>query len=239
MKKTITLSLMLCASLFLTAQNDSLFKSRTFRVQGQIGVNITTFVKQFLVLNNTAVTQTSPFDVNGKLLVGIKYAPSLMIGPRVGFGYSTSHNYSNNDLQNNERSSDNNSRSVRLGLELQQRLSKRWVLYYGADYINSTSSTSTVTTSIISTNTPPFTSSVRTEIQSSGKSTGGGPILGVQFNLNRWVCLGTETSFYYIQSKGGSKTSSSNPNNTIPETFTDSKSTQFLLPFFINCNIVF
>lgn len=239
MKKVITLTLILNVTLFLHAQTDTLFKGKTLRIQGQIGVNITSFVKQFLVLNNTAVTQNSPFDVNAKFLMGFKYVPSVLIGPRAGFGYSTSHNYSNNDLQNNERSSDDNARSLRLGLELQQILSKRWILCYGIDYINSTTSTSTVTTSTINNGFPPVTTFTRTEIQSSSKSTGGGPILGVQFNLNRWVSLGTETSFYYLESKGGSKTTSSNPNNTIPETFTDAKKVQFLLPFFINCNIVF
>lgn len=239
MKKILSLSFMLCACLFLSAQTDSLFKGRTVRFQGQIGINATNFIKQFIVLNNSTQSQLSPFDVNGKFLVGLKYTPSLLIGPRVGFGYSTNHNYSNNEQQNNERSTDNNSRSLRIGLELQQRISKRWTIYYGIDYINNKSSASTITTTSSTTGFPAVTTTTRTQIASASKSTGGGPILGFQFHLNRWVCLGTETSFYYTQTISGQKISSSNPNNTVPETFADARTTQIILPFFINCNIVF
>lgn len=240
MKKLLTLSCMLCTCLVLSAQSDSLFNGRTFRYQGQIGVNATTFIKQFVVLNNSTLTQQSPFDVNGKFLIGIKYTPALLIGPRLGFGYSTNHTYSNNEQQNNERSTDVDSRAVRVGLELQQRISKRWTVYYGVDYINSKSSTATISTNSSTTNFPvPTTTITRTEIASSSKTTGGGPILGVQFNVNRWMCLGTETSFYYTQNINGSKVTSSNPNNTVPESFGDARTMQFTLPFFINCNIVF
>lgn len=239
MKKTLSLTCMLCACLFLSAQTDSLFNGKTVRFQGQIGINATSFLKQFLVFNSLAIPQTSPFDVNGKFLVGLKYSPSLLIGPRIGFGYTDTHSFQDNEQQTNERSSDDKSRAVRIGLELQHIISKRWIVYYGIDYINTTASTSTISTFTSSNGFPPVATITRTEIVSNNKTTGGGPILGVQFNLNRWVCLGTETSFYYTQSTAGSKTTSSNPNNTSPEIFANARSTSIMLPFFINCNIVF
>ncbi|MES2560893.1 MAG: hypothetical protein V4590_14200 [Bacteroidota bacterium] len=239
MKKINSLALLLCISLFVSAQTDTLFKDKTFRFQGQLGFNATSFLKQFIVLNNQNLTQVSPYDVNGKFLVGVKYVPSLLIGPRVGLGYSNTHTYSNNDQQTNERSTDISSRAFRVGLELQHILSKRWIIYYGVDYINHTGSTSSITTTSFTSGFPPVTNTTKTEIATTSKSTGGGPIIGIQFNIGRWVCLGTETSFYYIQSTSGSKTTSSNPNNTVPETFADSRTTQFVLPFFINCNVVF
>lgn len=214
--------------------------NKTLRFKGQIGINATDFIKQFIVLNNAAVTAASPYDFNAKAFIGWSRFPSLLIGPRIGFGYRFSHQYSNNEQQNNERSTDSKSRSARVGLELQQAVSKRWVVYYGIDYINSSSSTSTVTVSSVFNPNPPFGQmAVRTDVTTNNKTTGFGPVLGIQFNLNKHICLGTEASFYYQQSKGGDKIESSNPNNTIPETFNDATNTAIRPPFFINCNIVF
>ncbi len=239
MKKILSLSALLCLFIGVSAQPDSLFHGNTLRFQGQIGFDASSFLKQFVVLNSTTAP-VSPFSFNGKFLTGWNQFPSLLIGPRVGFGYSTTHNYSNTEQQNNERSDDSKTRSARVGLEVQQLISKRWIVYYGLDYINETSSTSTVSTSPSFNPNPPFEPiTVRTEIASNEKTFGYGPVLGLQFNINKWICLGTETAFYTTQTKGGSKTTSSNPNNTVPETFTDSKSTQFILPFFVNLNVVF
>lgn len=237
MKTLLTVNAILLFFIASHAQTDS---SKTFWFKGQVGVNATGFLKQFVVMNNTAVGQTSPFDFNAKAFVGWNRHPNLLLGPRLGFGYRSTHTYSNNEQQNNERSDDALSRSVRVGLELQQIISKRWVVYYGFDYINMRSSTSTVSISQIFNPNPPFDPiNVRTEIITTSKTTGFGPVLGVQFNVNRHLCLGTETSFYYQQTRGGDKTISDNPNNTTPETFTDSRSNSIQLPFFINCNIVF
>lgn len=216
-------------------QNDpeELFKGKSIRFQGQIGFDATNFLKQFVVPNDAATPATSPFNFNGKFLMGFASHPALLFGPRLGVGYVSTHNYSNNADQNNERSDDSKMRAARIGLEVQHLIAKRWALYYGLDYINQTLSFSTVTTSSFP------TPGTRTEVVSSDKSFGYGPIMGVQFNINKWICIGTETAFYSIQSKGGTKITSSNTNNTTPETFTDSKSTQIILPFFVNFNIVF
>ncbi len=239
MKNLLTLFAFMAFFLSVSAQPDTLFRDKRLRFQGQIGFDASGFLKQFVVLNSTTAP-TSPINFNAKFLTGWNRFPSLLIGPRLGFGYSNTHSYSNNENQNNERSDDSKSRTARIGLEVQQLISKRWIVYYGVDYINGTSSTSTVSTSsIFNPNPPPSILNVRTEITTNEKTFGYGPVLGLQFNINKWMCLGTETAFYSTQTKGGSKTTSSNPNNTVPETFTDSKTTQFTLPFFVNLNIVF
>lgn len=237
MKTLLTFNALFLFFLVSHAQTDS---SKTFYVKGQIGVNATGFLKQFVVLNNATVGQTSPYDFNAKAFIGWNRYPHLLLGPRVGFGYRSTHDYSNNEQQNNERSDDFSSRSLRVGLELQQIISKRWVVYYGFDYINGRSESSTVSVSQVFNPNPPFDPlNVRTQILSNSKTTGFGPVLGIQFNINRHLCLGTETSFYYQQTRGGDKTISDNPNNTTPETFNDSRTNSIQLPFFINCNIVF
>jgi opacity protein-like surface antigen len=241
MKKTLLLAALLNICLLnVRAQTESEEPDHFLRFKGQLGFDATGFLKQFVVLNNNATPVTNPFAYNAKFLIGFNPYPKLSIGPRIGFGYVTSHEYSNNENQSNERSDDSKDRSTRIGLELQQLVSKRWTVYYGFDYINNVSSSSTVTTSMVFNPNPPFgTTNARTESITSNKSFGYGPILGIQFNINKWMCLGTETAFYSVQSKGGTKVTSTNPNNTTPETFTDAKNTQMILPFFINFNIVF
>jgi hypothetical protein len=233
MKTILTLLTLGITSWYVQAQSVEDFGDKNIRFQGQIGFDATTFLKQFVVLNNTAPATVSPFNFNGKFLMGKRSHPALLFGPRVGVGYASTHEYSNNEDQSNERSDDSKTKALRVGLELQHRLSWRWSLYYGIDYLNQNSNQATVTTS------SGFPGSVRTEIVTNDKTTGFGPIMGVQFNINKWMCLGTEMAFYSLNSKGGTKITSSNPNNTTPETFTDSKNTQIVLPFFVNFNIVF
>lgn len=238
MKKILMLTAIWLTASYVQAQvqpePEDAFKDKSVRFQGQVGFDASNFLKQFVVPNDAGTAQTSPFNFNAKFLTGFRSFPSLLIGPRLGVGYSSSHSYSNNETQSNERSDDSKLRAARIGLELQHLISKRWILYYGLDYINQTATFSTVTTSTIFGG-----QNVRTEIISNDKSFGYGPIMGVQFNINKWICLSTETAFYSVQSKGGTKITSSNPNNTTPETFTDSKETQIVLPFFVNFNIVF
>lgn len=238
MKKNLALAAFWLTLSFAQAQvqvdPEELFKDKTVRFQGQIGFDATNFLKQFVVPNDAATIQNSPFNINAKFLTGFRSYPKLLVGPRLGLGYASAHTYSNNADQNNERSDDSKTKAARIGLELQHLIAKRWIIYYGLDYINQTTTQSTVSTSTIFGG-----QSVRTEITANDKNFGYGPVVGVQFNINKWICLSTETAFYSVQSKGGTKVTSSNPNNTTPETFTDSKTTQIILPFFVNFNIVF
>lgn len=235
MKKLLLLTAFWLTVAFAHAQTETedVFKGKSIRFQGQIGFDASSFLKQFVVPNDAAVNQVNPFTFNGKFLMGFSAFPALLIGPRLGLGYATSHEYSNNSDQNNERSDDSKIRSARIGLELQHLISKHWIVYYGLDYLNETATFSTVTTSQFP------TPNTRTEIISNNKTFGFGPVVGVQFNINKWICLSTEMAFYSVQTKGGSKLISSNPNNKTPETFTDSKTTQIVPPFFVNFNIVF
>jgi hypothetical protein len=235
MKKLLLLSTLCFSLIKMNAQTAEAFGDKSHRFQAQIGFDATSFLKQFVVLNNSSTPQTSPFNFNAKFLAGLRTHPALLIGPRLGIGFASSHNYSNNSDQTSERSDDSKNKSMRIGIELQQLISKHWTVYYGLDYINQTATNTTVTT---------FTSgfngqNIRTETIANDKRFGYGPVLGVQFNINKWLCLNTEMAFYSLQGKGGVQTTSSNPQNTTPETFTDSKQTQIILPFFVNFNIVF
>jgi hypothetical protein len=234
MKKTTAVLLFLCFSCLVFSQTDSSFRDKKTRFHFQAGINATEFLKQFVVFNNNTLPTTSPFDFNLKALAGFSSTPSLLVGPRFGYGYRNTHTYTNNSQQDNERSDDDRSRSLRIGLELQHIVSRRLVLLFGIDYINSISRQSTVT----SFPNPPFGTG-RSEIVTSNKSFGYGPVIGVQFNINRRINLNTEASFYMLESRGGTRSTSSNPNNVVNEVFTDSRSESITLPLFINCNFMF
>lgn len=240
MKKLLITSCFLLAGFIAFSQTDTLFRKRSFRIQGQVGINATTFIKNFLVLNSNIIQQVSPYAVNAKALVGFRFAPSFLIGPRFGMGYVENVSSSNNEAQDNERGDKARSRNYRGGLEVQQIISKRFTLIYGADYLYGTNLISTVTTSLRASPNPPFTPiPTRTENLNSSKTTGIGGVIGIQFTVNRHLVLSTEAAFIKEETRGSSETISDNPNNTIRPNFTHNKNTQISLPFFINCNFVF
>lgn len=234
MKKYCSLLLFFLTGSLAYAQPDTLFRNRTMRFQVQAGINATEFIKQFVVFNSNTLPSLSPYDFNLKLMTGIRQAPRLLAGPRLGYGYRNTYTHSNNDRQDNERSDEDHSRSLRAGIELQHIIGRRLVLFYGIDYINNRSEQITVTSFPL-----PAGGTGRSEIITSNRTYGYGPLIGVQFNINRWINLHTETSFYLLESRGGTRSFSSNPNNFTSETFTRSRSRSITLPLFINCNLMF
>ncbi|MCU0442057.1 MAG: hypothetical protein MUE96_06640 [Bacteroidia bacterium] len=239
--KKYTFTLCFLALTFLAfSQSDTLFGNRSFRIQGQVGINATSFIKNFIVLNSSNIPDVSPYSINVKGLVGFKAIPSFMFGPRFGVGYLQRESSSNNEAQDNERSDKEKSRDYRLGLEVQQIISKRFTLLYGIDYVYGMNESSTITTTLRPSPNPPFNGiPTRTETKSDFKTNGFGPFLGIQFAINKYLVLSTEAALIKQEGRGGSRTISDNPNNTIAPTFFQSKSTEITLPFFINCNFVF
>jgi hypothetical protein len=116
MKNSLCILSFLICSIAASAQSNEpeTNTDKTIRFKGQIGINATEFIKQFVVLNNATVTTVSPYDFNAKGFIGWNRFPSLLIGPRIGFGYRSNHQYSNTEQQNNERSTDTKSRAARV-----------------------------------------------------------------------------------------------------------------------------
>jgi hypothetical protein len=224
----------------VVAQPDTLYQNKSFRIQGQVGINATDFIKNFIVLNSSTVNNVSPYAVNAKVLSGFRFAPAFLIGPRFGMGYVDDVSSSNNEAQDNERSDNLRQRNFRGGLEIQQLISKRFTLLYGVDYVYGTVFQSTVSTFLQPSPTFPFEpTKIRSESTVESKTTGGGLVLGVQFAINRYLVLSTETAFLRQETRSSNQTVSDNPNNTIRPIYGYAKNTRIALPFFINCNFVF
>jgi len=85
---------------------------------------------------------------------------------------------------------------LRVGYEFRSSFGNRWIGYFGGDFI--------------------FTQTIDEQINNSGfdivtiaenkLGIGGGPVLGLQFHLNKKLMVGTEGAFYFIQSKTESNT---------------------------------
>ena len=102
------------------------------------------------------------------------------------FGFDIS--YSNSKYDHNNYTENHNSFALRTryGLEHRCNFSEKWTFYYGADFIfhyynsKSHSSNTTVTS------------------KSKGLEFGFGPIIGIEFSINKRLSLSTEGSIYGI-----------------------------------------
>ncbi len=238
MKLLKTLLLVLMLNVFnVIAQNDSTYGNKKLYFQNQIGINATNFIKQFLSLNSASLGAPSSYDFNYKLLVGWNSKSTLLAGLRTGVGYTTSSKNSNNITDGTSRNSDNNSFAWRIGAELQQKISKSWLVYYGVDFVRTVSENNTQ--SVINNGSTFNPNLVTTTSTDNSKIIGWGPVIGVQFRVTKRICLATEASFYLTQTTGGQKTTSSNPNNNVSETTISDKNTSIVTPTFVNFNIIF
>jgi len=171
--------------LFTTVISFSLFaQSDKEKYSGhEIGINATAFVKEFLSLNASDVDE-GPYMITYK-----KFKNGRAL--RLGLGGQFSQINEDIDGGGNLTTKDNRA-SLRIGYEWNQAISKRWSFYYGADVITDFTQSTSQTTSFLPTGQ---IESVILEKQSL--TTGGGPILGIQFFITDKISLMTEGSLYY------------------------------------------
>ncbi len=84
--------------------------------------------------------------------------------------------------------------SLRIGYEFVQELSRRWQVYYGADL--------TANYAHERSDSPSWNAGYASGYESTSKSLGMAPVLGIRFRINQRLSLITESSFlvYYSQS---------------------------------------
>lgn len=151
----------------------------------QIGVNASLFIKQFLSFNNT-IAGISPH------LVTYKYIEDNQ-GWRIGLGGNNTKTKNNTNSPTGLSSNSNMTIDTRLGYEWQKGLDKHWLLYFGVDAVYSYSK-SRFTSSVLGGGFPQKQEEMISSIE--GFSAGGGPILGVEFKINKRISLNAETTAY-------------------------------------------
>ncbi|MBC7384251.1 MAG: hypothetical protein H7296_14890 [Bacteroidia bacterium] len=204
----------------------------------QAGINATDFIKQFIVLNNNNLNlPLSPYLINFKVFQNVFFKrEDLKLGLRAGTGY----NFKESSATNNNSSSDFITRiekfDFRIGIELQQAISKRLVVFYGADYFVHDEKNHTESR-ILNTPSPPQNSDPTiTEDKLTYKGISG--VMGLQFNFNKHLNINTEMLLGYRTGQGN--TTLSGPN--FPKGRRDANGIRefFLIPpSFINLNFMF
>lgn len=161
---------------------------------------------------------------------------NLKYGLRLGATYSSAENGTATD--GNVNNSKSLTYATRVGLELQQKVSKRIVIYYGVDFLSNSSELENVSSFQIFSGVFQTTNTTQTSF-----AKGLGPIVGFQFNINKFMNVSTEASLYFLNGQGESKSVSTRTdgqpvNNQSPTASSLTQST-VALPNFVNFNIVF
>ncbi|GAB5538169.1 MAG: hypothetical protein Salg2KO_02720 [Salibacteraceae bacterium] len=155
-------------------------------IQVEVGLNTTQFVRQFL-LNANAFPTGNPY------LVQLKFLGAQRSGIRLGLA----GNISNTEQPSNipfgvSTQSSTTTYNVRLGYERNAQLSTRWSIFYGVDGIFDFNDTRQVTETDLGNGTE-----TKTTVTSNTQQYGGGPLMGIQFNITDNIRIYTESTLYF------------------------------------------
>lgn len=156
------------------------------QLRHQIGINTTLFVKEFLSFNNTVFAADNPYLLTYKYVLGGKGAL------RTGIGIHLNSQKQSSSSVINVPDSTQLNYYLRAGYEKQFTLAKRWIGYIGGDIrweYEKTVSKTTVTP------TPPNQLST---VTSKNTALGAGPVLGIEFVINRRMSLSAEGALLYF-----------------------------------------
>ncbi|HLP52344.1 MAG TPA: hypothetical protein VK154_15755 [Chitinophagales bacterium] len=212
MKHTI-LACFLFASLVSFATADSVNVATKARPQHQVFANTTFFLKQLINLSNQTIA-ISPYIVGYKCFFNKSHGLRLAVGG----SFSKKTEFPDTVVV---RITKNNALDYRVGYEFRHLFGKKWYLQTGVDLVGryGLSSTKANTTfDIVSTG-------------NTSNSIGGGPFLGIQFNVTPRIALFTETAFYYSYAWNKRKVQSASfpQQNVDRKTDTEYKG-EFILP---------
>jgi hypothetical protein len=235
MRKVFCILLILLPILVSAQLNDS-SSQNIKRFQHQVGINATSFLLQFLSFNNSNINNPqqffTPASVDYKFFKN-KPGGNSRIGGRFGLGFTQSNQSENpsSDFTTKQKVSN---LSARAGVEIQQKIITRWTVYYGLDLIYQTNDREVSTTF---SNGQEFFSTTTME---NNTGSGAGPVLGVQFNINKKLSLSTETALYYLEGhiKTNNTTNIPNGGGQMPkDKISYFNNFGFISPTFVNFNI--
>ncbi|TNE80474.1 MAG: hypothetical protein EP332_07615 [Bacteroidetes bacterium] len=209
---------------FSQGSDSSQTSSKRKFLEHQIGLDATIFIQNFTFNGGGFVG--SPYALNYKLLYQFKKGFIQSAGLRTGLGYTRMESSSENIIQKTSNENKSLSYRFRVGIEAQKRINKHWVVYLGYDYVVNESN------DLFKNSFKSGNNTITTESNTKMKSEGSGLALGVQFNFNKHISLGTELSVYDL--KGTSETISQSGNNIPQVNKTTLNSTQIITPAFVN-----
>ncbi len=234
MKKNRTLlCLFALGNLACFAQSDVNVNPKAFTFQ--VGVNATDFIRQYIIFNsNNLNLPTSPYQVNCKAFRKLNNEGTLKIGLRSGAGYSfieasqTSNNTASDFITRAEKT------DYFFGIELQQSISKRFWVFYGANFYNHIESNHTENWFIFN----QFNKEV-TITEDKSRYHGITGTLGLQFNINRFININTELVAGFKNGQGSTSVTGSNVQPGGEHDGSGIRETFIHPPSFINVNFMF
>jgi hypothetical protein len=198
---------------FLELETVKSNKKKKWKMENDVCVNTTFFIKQVINLSGTSL-EISPY------IVGYNFFPVKSHGLRVAVGGSFTHSNTNPD-STFVQISKTSEVDYRVGYEYRYFFGKYWTFFTGVDFTNSFIVNYTKvnsSTDIISTSNNTW-------------SVGGGPMIGIQANIGKHISLFTETAFYYKYASTRNKTSSLNfPDLNVNQISDIEQTGSFLLP---------
>lgn len=181
MKKTLLLIILLSTGLYTQAQD-------TTRTTHELGINVSGFIKTFITpANSTPLSATA----NTYLL---SYKTVFKSGAAIRFGLG-------GNFVNRSQKEDNfigtlttktNQFNTRLGFEWQFKVTRRWNFFTGLDAIYSSG---------LAYSQVPLDNINKIITETKSTSIGGGPVVGLQFRLNKRISLLAEGALYYQNTK--------------------------------------
>jgi hypothetical protein len=181
MKKTLLLILLLGTSLYTQAQD-------TTRTTHELGINASGFIKTFITpANSTPLSATA-----NTYLLSYKSVFKNGTAIRFGLGGNLVNRNQNEDNFTGTLKTKTNQFNTRLGFEWQFKVTRRWNFFTGLDAIYSSGTAYSEV---------PLDNINKIITETKSTSVGGGPVVGLQFRLNKRISLLAEGALYYQNSK--------------------------------------
>lgn len=207
----------------LVALPGSISTSKAQDKKNQFGLNVTAFVKQYLVLNSQSFDNNVPY-----LLTYRRFGKNFNL--RAGLAASSSYNRRDDMSSFQFIYTDNRSTNLRIGIDRTYAMTKKWNLYYGLDLFGA----NTMTKQETKPKSPsPFANEFkyRNKTQTIGLS----PNLTVEFMLNNRLSIFTETNLSIAWSHFTEKSESPSFPNSSQTGWSNFGSTTINLPLSVFC----
>lgn len=216
MKKLFALSLLLVCFVSIHAQGN---EEPDKVYNHQLSLNATNFISNYLTFNNNAIVSNSPYIVAYKYLENGK-------GLRAGVGVNFANTKQNPNNGQTSVKTNTMGLDLRLGYESQFNLSKHWLFYLGLDAVYAYDLSRTVTTSVQG--FPPTPQEISSDNESF--NAGAGPVLGLEFKINKRISLNTETTAYFIYRENRRRITNPNFGSFNTNEFTASTRMNIIIP---------
>ncbi len=151
----------------------------------QLGFNTTNFIKKVISPSSQVLSR----DPDNPYLLTFKYFLTNKQAIRFGGNYSYQYLHGNINGPNTDASLKTHIADFRLGYEINGFITNKWQYYWGLDALYSVEAFK---------NHRSNTGNSTYDINSLTRSVGGGPVVGLQYNITKRISIATESKAYIL-----------------------------------------